>query len=188
MEFVLFILFLCIAVGAFYMAYLGFKKQKQINEKGKQLGAESVVTALHIEGLGISNNEPCELYTFKDRILIESQFKKMKFEIKLEKLRAAVVKTEKELIEKNKSVVGRALIGSLIVPGLGTIVGGMSGVGTKTKKGPSNTYLILNYLNSNGELDAVTFKNNFNLIAINKFCSTVNKSIVIVNQDSVIEL
>ncbi|MBY9087310.1 hypothetical protein KIH86_24300, partial [Paenibacillus sp. HN-1] len=81
-----------------------------------------------------------------------------KFEIPLERMRAAVAITEQELIEKSKSVVGRALIGTIIVPGLGTIVGGMSGIGTKKKDGKKNHYLILNFIDSKGELAAVTFQ------------------------------
>ncbi|MEE6450547.1 hypothetical protein RAH41_08250 [Gottfriedia acidiceleris] len=173
-----------IAVG---LIYLVISSQNKFKQKIKQSGAENIITGLHIEGLGIGLKELCEIYVFKDHIRIET-FNKVKFNIKMDQIRAAVVKNEQELVAKNKSVVGRAVIGTLLVPGLGTIVGGMSGIGTKTKKGKTNTYLILNFLNSKGELDAVTFQNNYNLIAINKVCKTINDSLVKVNGEKVIEL
>jgi len=43
--------------------------------------------------------------------------------------------TETEIIEKNKSVVGRAIVGTILPFGaLGTVVGAVSGIGTKQKK------------------------------------------------------
>lgn len=48
-----------------------------------------------------------------------------------------------ELAKQNKSVVGRAVVGGLIMGPLGAIVGGMSGIGTKNVK--NNSYLVVNY-------------------------------------------
>jgi hypothetical protein len=138
------------------------------------LGAKDGLNVVHVEGLGMGSAAPCELFRFDDRILIDA--KTHKFEIQLEKLRAAVVKSEQELIEKGKSVVGRAVLGTLLVPGLGKIVGGMTGIGSKKKKGKTHHYLIINYLDSKGDLSAVTFQDDFTLI-IKKFCNDLNKSI-----------
>jgi hypothetical protein len=165
----------------------GIKESKARKKKMRDLGANHVFQALHVEGLGIYPNALCDIFHFDDRILIDS--KPHKFEIRLEQLRAAVVKTEQELVEKGKSVVGRALIGTLLVPGLGTIVGGMSGIGTKKKTGKTNRYLIFNFIDSKGELAAVTFRNNFNVIKIHEFCEAVNKSVAPrPNDDGVIQL
>lgn len=51
--------------------------------------------------------------------------------------------TEKEIAEKNKSVVGRAAVGALLGPA-GAIIGGMSGVGTK-KKTTLRSFLSIQY-------------------------------------------
>jgi hypothetical protein len=58
--------------------------------------------------------------------------------------------TEQEEIEKNKSVVGRAVAGSLIAGPLGAVIGGMSGIGTKKKKGKERVILTIGY--TDGEL------------------------------------
>ncbi|UED78053.1 hypothetical protein [Brevibacillus sp. DP1.3A] len=148
---------------------------KEMNKKMETQEAIAMITALHIEGIGLQNKAPCDLYLKENRILVDHFGQK--FEIPLSAMRAAVVKTEQEIYEKGKSVVGRALIGTLIVPGLGTIIGGMSGIGSKKTKGIPNTYLIINYVNSNGELSGITFLNNFNLIRINNFCEVTNQRI-----------
>ena len=48
-----------------------------------------------------------------------------------------------ELARQNKSAVGRAVVGGLIMGPLGAIVGGITGVGTKSAK--NNSYLVINY-------------------------------------------
>ncbi|WP_144940117.1 hypothetical protein [Paenibacillus sp. 32O-W] len=149
--------------------------RKEMDKKASDSGAISVFTAQHVEGLGLSSNTNCDLYLFDEKLVIDSGGRK--FEIPISRLRAAEYKSEKELKEKSKSVVGRAVIGTLLVPGLGTIVGGMSGIGNKKVKGDTNFYLILNFVDSNGELSGVTFKNNLNTIRLNSFCTKINSQI-----------
>ncbi|MBR8659565.1 MULTISPECIES: hypothetical protein [unclassified Brevibacillus] len=148
---------------------------KEMDRKMHDSGADAMISAFHIEGIGLGRRADCDLFLFSDKVVIDHNGRK--FEIPLARMRAAVVKTEQEIYEKDKSVVGRALIGTLLVPGWGTIVGGMSGIGTKKVKGKSNTYLILNFVNNNGKLAGVTFLNNFNIIRVNKFCEAVNNKI-----------
>lgn len=52
--------------------------------------------------------------------------------------------TESELIKMDKSVIGRAVVGGLILGPLGAIIGGISGIGTKEKISEKN-YLIINF-------------------------------------------
>ncbi len=137
-------------------------------------GSIDKFSATYIEGLEIITNTSCVIYRFEDKIQIDA--KVQKYEIKLENIRAATVKSEQELIEKDKSVVGRAIIGTLLVPGLGTIIGGLSGIGKKKKKGKRNFYLIINYVDSDGELSTVTFQNNSNNASMNRFCKAINNS------------
>ncbi len=49
-----------------------------------------------------------------------------------------------ELIKKDKSVIGRAVVGGLILGPIGAIVGGMSGIGSK-ESSVNQTYFIINY-------------------------------------------
>lgn len=50
---------------------------------------------------------------------------------------------QSELLRQNKSVIGRAVIGNLLMGPMGAIIGGMSGIGTKSAK--NNSYLVINY-------------------------------------------
>jgi len=52
--------------------------------------------------------------------------------------------TEEELIREGKSVIGRAVIGHLLLGPLGAIIGGMSGIGPKEKLAYKN-YLVINF-------------------------------------------
>lgn len=54
------------------------------------------------------------------------------------------VVSEKEVIEHNKSVLGRAAVGGLVFGPLGAIVGGMSGTGTKQKV-QNKYFFVINY-------------------------------------------
>lgn len=159
-------------IGIILLIMMSVSSGKAMDKKAKAAGAEKMVGTLHWEGLGISRNTPCDLYLFADKIQIENR--QQKFELLLERIRAAEFKSEQELKEKGKSVVGRALIGTLLVPGLGTIVGGMSGIGNKKVKGRMNNFLILNYIDTNGELAGITFYNNLNVVRLQSFCNKVN--------------
>lgn len=76
--------------------------------------------------------------------------KKMQpYTLNINKITNITMLTEKDIIEKSKSVAGRALVGSVFLGPLGAIIGGMSGIGNKSKKS-ATTYIVINY-NSNGE-------------------------------------
>jgi len=51
-----------------------------------------------------------------------------------------------ELMQEKKSVIGRAIVGGVITGPLGAIVGGMSGIGHKSKT-TTKYYLVVNYWN-----------------------------------------
>ena len=49
-----------------------------------------------------------------------------------------------QLISKDKSVIGRAAVGAILLGPLGAIIGGMSGIGSKVKK-VGKFFLVINY-------------------------------------------
>lgn len=57
---------------------------------------------------------------------------------------AVDVISEKDVTEKNKSVIGRAAAGGILLGPLGAIVGGMSGTGKKQKT-ETKYYFVINY-------------------------------------------
>ena len=73
--------------------------------------------------------------------------------IRAEDLIAIVIEPlEKVFVEKDKSVIGRAVVGGLLLGPVGAIVGGMSGVGTKkvAQKGIEN-FLTIIHCDENGD-------------------------------------
>ena len=62
--------------------------------------------------------------------------------------------SEDEILEKSKSVIGRAAIGSLFGP-LGAIIGGISGTGNKRIK-QKRYYYTISFMSSSGEHKLIT--------------------------------
>lgn len=63
-----------------------------------------------------------------------------------------------EMAEKNKSVIGRAVVGGLLLGPVGAVVGGISGTGTNKKK---NHFLNITYIENN-EVKNLYLKGAFN--------------------------
>lgn len=57
---------------------------------------------------------------------------------------------ESEIVEKSRSVIGRAIAGGLLFGGVGAVVSGISGTGTKQKEKP-HFYLIISYTSKDGQ-------------------------------------
>lgn len=70
---------------------------------------------------------------------------------------AVTILTDKEIAEQSKSVVGRAVVGGILLGPLGAIVGGMSGIGNKQKT-VSKYYFIINYTDCSGDIKVASFE------------------------------
>jgi hypothetical protein len=86
------------------------------------------------------------------RAVVENTFK-----IPLENFLESTVTTTEELLEVNKSVIGRGILGIALFGPAGMILGGMSGIGKKEKKKIQHVYII-SYLSSSGEVKNITFE------------------------------
>lgn len=108
----------------------------------------------------IKQDMPVRLTILKDGRMQISQrfFNNEPVYLKFSQITNAGIVTEKEIVEKSKHVVGRAVVGGLLLGPLGAVVGGMSGVGDK-KKQKTNTYYVINYLSgTGGEPSVLSFK------------------------------
>lgn len=79
------------------------------------------------------------------------------FRIPLKNIISTMLTTEKEFQEKDKSVIGRGVVGGVIFGPAGLVLGGLSGIGKKQTA--KNRYLyIVSYVSaSSGELENITF-------------------------------
>lgn len=174
---ILTLLFVAIVV---FIIRSSVKLNKRMKQRAKELGAYAKFFGIHVEGLPADDKTAASLFACSDRLVIDCASNS--FEIFNDKIMIVKAMSETEVLEANKSVIGRAVVGGLLLGGLGAIVGGISGVGTKRKKGKTNNYLIINYLNKDNEPNVISFKNNLNIIALHKFVNMVNHNTIVLNK------
>lgn len=124
----------------------------------------------------------------ENKLVIKSVVvKKPEVNLKYEQITGINVTSEKEILEKSKSVTGRAVVGGVLLGPLGAIVGGMSGIGDK-KKEKTRYYLIINYKSKDDEIKVLSFEVTNSLGAWDKFIEHVRKKINANNGDEPIYL
>lgn len=81
------------------------------------------------------------MLTIKARV-----YKRPEISLPLSRITEVTCISEEEIIEKNKSVIGRAAIGSLFGP-TAAIIGGLSAVNAKTEK-ETTYFIVIKYTNA----------------------------------------
>lgn len=103
----------------------------------------------HYEGLGIKEGANCIIRLTNYNLQLCDVKKRPILNISLKDISNVAIISDNELIEKDKSVIGRGVVGSVLFGGAGLILGGLSGL--KKKQVMQNIdYLIINY-KSNSE-------------------------------------
>lgn len=134
----------------------------------------------HYEGLGIKQGANCivkltnyelQLCDIKIRPIIK---------ISLKDISNVAIISDKEIIEKDKSVIGRGIVGNVLFGGAGLILGGLSGLQKKQVE-QNIDYLIINY-KSNGENKVVNVYANEGVID-NGFMKGLNYAVDISKQE-----
>ncbi len=112
-----------------------------------------------------------------NEILIKSRvIKKPEVHLKYDKITGINVITEKEILEKNKSVVGRAALGGVLLGPLGAILGGMSGIGSK-EKADKHYFIVINYKSKDDDIKVISFEIVGASIGWNKFIDHIRGKI-----------
>lgn len=110
--------------------------------EAKRLGAKLYTAAFHLLGVpGLEPKKIVRLFFVDDRLIIRSG--KQTFELNYDKVAAIKAARKTDLIQKNKSVIGRGVVGGLAFGGIGAIVGALSAVGGK--KATKGNLLIIYY-------------------------------------------
>lgn len=149
------------------------RRNKAAKSAAQAAGAIDGVKCKHLAGLGLAEGAECEVWSFPDRLEIREKETGQAFSLALGKVRAIEAKTTQEIKKANRSVLGRAFVGNLLVPGVGAIVGGLTGL-DKTKK-VNHDCLIINYTDTAGELQGVTFMDDGNILRLRQFAAGVKK-------------
>ncbi|MBU3107137.1 hypothetical protein [Clostridium gasigenes] len=100
----------------------------------------------------VSINDENQSVTVKSRA-----YKKPEIHLKLDQITGVTVISEKDVVEKSKSTVGRAVVGGVLLGPLGAIVGGMSGIGNKVKSS-TKYFMVINYKSREEEIKVLSFE------------------------------
>ena len=103
----------------------------------------------HYEGLGIRDGASCIVKLTNYELQLCDIKSRPILKISLKDISNVAIISDKEIIEKDKSVIGRGVVGSVLFGGAGLILGGLSGL-QKKQVVQNIDYLIINY-KSNGE-------------------------------------
>lgn len=126
-----------------------------------------------IDGLSLKNPDADLELNFDNNYLLIAEtrpqgFKTVTdnlFKIPLENVMDTFLTTQKEIMEKDKSVIGRGVVGGLLFGPAGLLIGGLSGIGKKSVTEYTKIY-IMSYVGSNGEVKNITFGMNKMMVRV----------------------
>ncbi len=113
--------------------------------------------------------------SFDDEYLvIKEKFNKKSpvIKLKLDRITELLETTDTEIKTKSKSVLGRAMIGGVFLGPTGAVIGGLSGTKDKIKE-EIKFLLIINYLDSNSEVQALIFEQLPGRLNLSKFVKSL---------------
>ena len=106
---------------------------------------------LLLEDVGqLKNGNTVEVALYDDKLELSAPMSSAPISLAYSPVTAIYYGIETEIKDKNKSVIGRALVGGVLFAGAGAVVGAISGVGSKKEK-VKKTLLIISYKASSGE-------------------------------------
>lgn len=137
------------------MGLFGKKEDKERKPKIMDVLVE------HVDGLPYPEKFSVVLWTPEKNFTILPFYEKKKYpkiELGYDQIKKVEIMDETQILDVDKSVIGRAVAGGVLLGGLGATIGAISGVGTKKKK-VCERFLIINYLPLDSEeMKAMSFK------------------------------
>lgn len=134
----------------------------------------------HYEGLNIREGASCKVRLTNYNLQICDAKNSPIYSISLKDISNIAIISDKELIEKDKNVIARGIVGNVLFGGAGLILGGLSGL-QKKKVVQNIDYLIINY-KINNEDKVISLYANEGIIDKN-FLKGVNRAIDMSKQD-----
>ena len=136
-------------------------------------------------------NDKCNIFIQSDKLLIFNLNNNSSASILYTKIVACGVFDDKQIsknvITKNGSVIGRGVLGGFFFGPIGAIVGGMSGLNSKTniiQTEQSTYYLVINYKpNSSKKVRSISFKTTTRKLDLENLSDKIKEQIEIDNID-----
>ncbi|MBS7020395.1 MAG: hypothetical protein KH135_00785 [Firmicutes bacterium] len=131
-------------------------------------------TVKHYEGLGLRDGSNCIVKLTNFNLQLCDVKKRTIKSIALKDISNVAIISDTELVQKDKSVIKRGLVGGVLFGGVGLFLGALDGTGSKTKE-QNIDYLIINY-KDNGEDKVINVYANSGIID-NTFMNALNYAI-----------
>ncbi|AYB38516.1 hypothetical protein [Brevibacillus laterosporus] len=123
------------------IAFFGISSKKKKLAREKAIGAYESANCFHEYGISqLQPREKVDIFLMDEKVAIKS--KDLVVELPIERIIAAQYLRKTDILKESKSAIARGIVGGVLIGPLGAIVGGVSGVGDKHKKG---NYLVINY-------------------------------------------
>lgn len=106
---------------------------------------------------------------FKQRLGVKEVY------LKYSQISRVGIVNENEIIEKDKSVLGRSIVGGLLLGPLGAVVGAIDGVGTKKKVNSNKKYVVFNYISRDNEEKSLPVEIVGATLGLSKFLEKLNE-------------
>ena len=153
------------------------------SKKKKEIGS---IKLIYIDGIDryIKNTDVSLNLDDKKRCLVIKASNYPVVNINFEKLVAADIIHEKDIIETNKNSIGRAVVGGVLLGRLGAIIGGMSGSGTK-QSSKLKTFLVINYKSKDEEIKVISLEIQNITMNMPKFINKLRENISIDNKEEI---
>jgi len=168
----MFMVYWLIFMGLLFLGVHLLNKSERKSMKAQGLISQALGLT-HIGGVPmLKEGTECVIGEKEDRLVINKTHI-----LSLSQIKRLQVLKEEQLVEKEKSVIKRAVVGGLLLGPVAAIVGGISGVGTKKTKDKQN-FLSIDYKDKNGqEFSAVFHINDVHVIRAIKFANDINEKI-----------
>ena len=134
----------------------------------------------HYEGLGIKQGGNCIVKLTNYELQICDVKNRPILNVNLRNISNVAIISDKELIEKDKSVIARGIVGNVLFGGAGLILGGLSGLQKKQIE-QNIDYLIINYKDNNEDKVINVYANDG--VIDNQFMKSLNYAVNISKQD-----
>lgn len=180
MEFGNYLGFIVFGLVIVFLIYRNKTKNSKTNNSNADNISEGGLVKLrfakYVSGIDyLTEGQECDLIIDSEKLIIKSG-KNQSFNISLEQIINAGIITKKEVEMKNKSAIGRGIVGGVLTGGVGLLLGGLSGVGQKVKN-ISKYFLVINYKSKNtDDIKIITFGL---YIADNRFAKALTSRIKI---------
>lgn len=147
-----------LGVGLIFLMIYLLKRKKNTSNTSNSSKVIKLPFVTYISGLDyLSEGQECNLTADEEKLTIKVSKTKNTFNIALDQIVNAGILTKTEAEMKNKSAIGRGLVGGALTGGVGLLLGGLSGVGQKVKK-KSKYFLFINYkMKDSNDIKIITF-------------------------------